>query len=435
MKRHKSNVQIPRELWHNGEGKSVTARERAMAEAKKQMSVFVTGGAEDVGLATVRALLKRGHKVVATACTADGALALRQAGALPVYPDLGRSSEVYSALQMAKADAVVNAIPQFCGGLPHSGEMYAARADQLLRFTKGLTKAAARHGVQRFVSLSFGFLYESGHGAAVEGDHDTHDSEFAPMLAAEAVLKDSGLNGYIVRSGYIYGGNNPSTVALADAIMASRRLPSGELPASWIHEDDLAAVFARLLKADTEGDDIQIINAADDSVRSPDDCAGAVSAALGLGAPRFATAGMFDMLRRKTLRDKLLGREAVISSQKLREEFGWQPRHSSIEAGMEASALTWRMKNAVDSDDYYNVYEDKAALAIESFAYDVALPEPVATAEAPAAEAAAPAPTPVKAAPPPPSDGATPWNEDEAKREERRRKALERKAKRAARGG
>ena len=32
-------------------------------------------------------------------------------------------------------------------------------------------------------------------------------------------------------------------------------------------------------------------------------------------------------------------------------------------------------------------------------------------------------------------EGATPWSEDDAKREERRRKALERKAKRAAKGG
>ena len=85
---------------------------------------------------------------------------------------------------------------------------------------------------------------------------------------------------------------------------------------------------------------------------------------------------------------------------------------------------------------YWNAYEDKAAQAIENFAYDVALPEPVAAAEAPGGEAvAAPAPTPVKTAAPPPSDGPTPWNEDEAKREERRRKALERKAKRAAKGG
>ena len=411
-----------------------------MAEAKKAMSVFVTGGAEDVGLATVRALLKRGHKVVASACTSEGALALRQAGALPVYPDLSRASEVLSALQMAGADAVIHANPQFCGGLPHSGEAYAARSAQLARYSQAVTKAAAKHGVKRFVSLSFGYLYEAGHGAAVEGDHDVHDSDFAPMLAAETLLKDSDLKGYIVRSGYIYGGNNPSTAALADAIMASQRLPAGALSASWIHEDDLAAAFVTLLEAEADSAGVTVINAADDTPCSPDDCAGAVSAALGLGAPRFAAAGIFDMLRQKTLRDKLLGRECVISSRKLRDEFGWQPRHGSLEQGMEASALVWRMKDAVSADDFYNVYEDKAALAIESFAYDVALPEPAAVAEAPAAAeavAAAPAPTPPSevAAAPPPSDGPTPWNEDDAKREERRRKALERKAKRAARGG
>ncbi len=407
-----------------------------MAEANKQMSVFVTGGAEDVGLATVRALLKRGHKVVASACTSEGALALRQAGALPVYPDLGRASDVFSALQMAQADAIIHAIPQFCGGLPHSGAQFAGRGAQLLHFTKAVAEAAAKHGVQRIVSLSFGYLYEAGHGAAVEGDHDARDSEFAPMLAAEAVLKDSGLNGYIVRSGYIYGGNNPATVSLADAIMASRRLPAGTLPASWIHEDDLAAALVTLLEADDQPEGFSVINAADDTVCSPDDCAGAVSAALGLGAPRFAAAGLFDMLRQKTLGDKLLGREAVISSQKLRDEFGWQPRHSGVEPGMEASALVWRMRDAVNAEDFYNDYEDKAAQAIKDFAYDVALPEPVAAAAAePAVAEAVAAPAPVKAAAPPSSDGPTPWNEDEAKREERRRKALERKAKRAARGG
>ena len=407
-----------------------------MSDSKKSMSVFVTGGAEDVGLATVRVLLKRGHKVVASACTSEGALALRQAGALPVYPDLGRASDVLSALQMAQADAIIHAIPQFCGGLPHSGAAFAERGAQLLQFTRAVAQAARQHGVNRIVSLSFGYLYDSGQGAAIEGDHDVHDSEFAPMLAAEAALKDSGLKGYIVRSGYIYGGNNPATVSLADAIMASQRLPAGALPASWIHEDDLAAAFVTLLEADDEPEGVSVINAADDSVCSPDDCAGAISAALGLGAPRFAADGFFDMLRQKTLRDKLLGREAVISSRKLRDEFGWQARHSGIEPGMEASALVWRMQDAVNADDFYNVYEDKAAQAIEDFAYDVALPEPVAAAAAePAVAEAVAAPAPVKAAASPPSDGPTPWNEDEAKREERRRKALERKAKRAARGG
>ena len=140
------------------------------------------------------------------------------------------------------------------------------------------------------------------------------------------------------------------------------------------------------------------------------------------------------MLRQKTFRDKLLERAVVINSGALRERFAWQPKHRSIESGLQASALVWRMKDAIEPDDFYNVYEDKAAEAIEAFAYDIALPEAAAEAEAPAVAqaAAAPEPAAVKAAAPPPSDGPTPWNEDEAKREERRRKALERKARRAA---
>ena len=165
-----------------------------MAEANKQMSVFVTGGAEDVGLATVRALLKRGHKVVASACTSEGALALRQAGALPVYPDLGRPSEVRSALEMARAEAVIHAIPQFCGGLAALPvRLTPGVAINSVHFTEGVAEATAQHGVGRFVSLSFGYLYEGGHGAAQEGDHDAHDSDYAPMQAAEALLTDSGL--------------------------------------------------------------------------------------------------------------------------------------------------------------------------------------------------------------------------------------------------
>ena len=58
---------------------------------------------------------------------------------------------------------------------------------------------------------------------------------------------------------------------------------------------------------------------------------------------------------------------------------------------------------------------------------------PATAAPAPASEAA-PLPA-ASAAPATAAEGATPWSEDDAKREERRRKALERKAKRAAKGG
>lgn len=405
-----------------------------MAEAKQSLNVFVTGGAEDVGLATVRALMRRGHKVVATACDAEGALAVRLAGALPVYPDLSRASEVLSNLQLAKADAVVHAGPQYYGGLPYASSDYAAYTNQLLSYTAAVVQAAKAHGVHRVVSLSFGYLYEAAGGAAKEGDRDARDSDYAPMLAAETILRDSGLNGFIVRSAYIYGGNSAPTSALAKSIKKSRTLPSGAKPASWIHEDDLAAAIVSLLEAEGDVNGVETINAADDAPRSPDEFVVATCDALGLSAPGFASGGFLTGLRQKTFRDKLLEREIVINSDALRDRFAWRPRHGGLESGLEATALTWRMKEAVDADDFYK-YEDEAAQAIASFAYDAALLAPVAVEEKPAAKAEAPVEqaAPVAASAPPPSDGPTPWNEDDAKREERKRKALERKAKRAAR--
>ncbi|MCY4072633.1 MAG: NAD(P)H-binding protein [Chloroflexi bacterium] len=406
-----------------------------MAEAKQSLNVFVTGGAEGVGLAAVRALMRRGHKVVATACDAEGALAVRLAGALPVYPDLSRASEVLSNLELAKADAVVHAGPQFYGGLPHASLDYVPYTDQLVSFTAAVIQAAKAHRVHRFVSLSFGYLYEAAHGAAKEGDRDARDSDYAPMLEAETILRDSGLDGFIIRSGYIYGGNSDPTAALAKSIKKSRTLPSGAKSASWIHEDDLAAAIVSLLEAESNVAGVETINAADDAPRSPDEFVGAMCDALGLSAPGFAGDGFLAVLRQKTFRDKLLEREIVINSDALRHRFAWHPGHSKFESGLEATALTWRMKDAVDADDFYNDYQDKAAEAIASFVYDAVLPEPVPEAEtsAPAPAGASAEPAPAKAAAPPSSDGPTPWNEDDAKREERRRKALERKAKRAAR--
>ncbi len=406
-----------------------------MAEAKQALKVFVTGGAEGLGLATARALMRRGHKVLATAGDAQGALALRLAGALPVYPDLSRASEVLSNLQLAQADAVVHAGPQCYGGPPQANADFSACADQLLSCTAALVQAAQAHGVQRFVSLSFGYLYAAAHGAAKEGDRDGRASDYAPMLEAEALIRDSGLNGFILRSAYIYGGNSSATAALAKSIKNSRRIPSGAQPASWIHEDDLATAIVALLEAEGDVNGIETLNAADDAPRSPNEFVSSMSDAIGLSAPAFAGPGFLPGLRQKTFRDKLLEREILINSDALRDRFGWRPRHKGIESGLEATALTWRMKEAVDADGYYNDYQDKAAQAIAEFAYDAMLPDPEPVAETVAAvpAVAEPAPAPVKAAPPPSSDGPTPWNEDDAKREERKRKALERKAKRAAR--
>ena len=385
-----------------------------MAETNQPLNVLVTGGDRSAGLAAAKALVAAGHRVTASAADPSGALALRQVGALPVFTDLSRASEVRSALQMAKADALLHAAPQAILGIPQAELDFEALGACVLRDTQAVMQAAAEHGVQRVISL----------GGA---------QPLPALPAAEAAAQASGTSGYILRAGYVYGGNSCATTALASEIRRSGRPPSGDLPASWIHEDDLANAMLALLLHDDSPGGVEVLSVAADSTESPNDFAIALAAALGLNAPRFAAPGIFAALRHKSARDELLAREMLVDSRELRERFGWKPRHASIESGLEATALTWRLRDAVDADDFYS-YEDAAAEAIAAIVYDVALPAPAVEEAAPAVQPPAEAaPAPAKAAAPPPSDGPTPWNEDEAKREERRRKALERRAKRAQR--
>lgn len=405
-----------------------------MAESKETFNVFVTGGSESVGLAAVKALLRGGHRVAAATGDAAGALAIRQAGALPVYPDLRREGEVLSSLRMANAEVLVHAAPQILGGIPQPDFNYESHADCLVASSGSVLRAAKMQKLQKVISISFAYLYDAPQGdAAREGAPDMHGSDYQPMLTAEAAWLESGLNVTVLRVGYIYGGGSHATRALAQLVKGSRPLKSGRHQASWIHEDDLAAAIVTLIETKGNQSGAEILNAAADKPQSPNDFAISLSHALGLSAPGFASESLMTRLRGETLRDRLLKRGIVLDSSKIREEYGWQARYADIEQGLEATALAWRMQDAINPADFYDVYEDKAAAAIAAFKRDRALPAPPpAAAEQPAAKVVE-KPAPVKASAPPPSDGPTPWNEDEAKREERRRKALERKAKRAAR--
>lgn len=413
-----------------------------MADEKKTLNVFVTGGDVSVGLATVKALLKNGHHVVATTTDADGALTIRRAGALPVYPDLTREGEIISMLQMAKADVVVHAAPQLFGGIPQSDFDYQTHAEWLVETTNAVVHAAGKNEVNKLISISFGYLYETHHGQAAREDaHTVHDDEYDAMLQAEAAVLDGGVNGYVIRAGYIYGGNSDGTTSVADVVKNSRPVHNGTHSASWIHEDDLANAIVALVEAEDDNDSLaEIINVADDTPHTPNEMAQAIGDVLGFSSVSFASPGLMTIIRGETLRDKLLVREIVLDNSKIKEKYGWQPQHSSIESGLDASALIWRMKDAVDPTEYYSVYEDKATEAIEArqsgqameLPAEVEEEQPAEAQPEPKAEAVAEAP---KASSPPPADGPTPWNEDEAKREERRRKALERKRLRAEKKG
>lgn len=412
-----------------------------MADEKKTLNIFVTGGSEGAGLATVKALVSNGHKVVATTTDADGALAIRQAGALPVYPDLTKEGEILSMMRMANADVVVHAAPQIFGGVPQSDFDYASKLDWLVDTTNAVVHAAGKNEVDKIISISFGYLYDGHHGdASTEDAHTVHDNVYDAMLQAEAAVIDGGINGYVIRAGYIYGGYSTGTSMLADEVRHSRAIHNGKHNASWIHESDLASAVVALVEAESDGDSLsEIINVADDTPQSPNAFAQKLGDILGFTSVSYASPGFMTIVRGETLRDKLLAREVVLDTGKIKSKYGWAPQYATVEAGLDASALIWRMQDATDPTDYYG-YEDKASAAIAERRQQLALGIPAEVEEEEEAPAEA-KPEPKKAAPakaestPPASDGPTPWTESDAKMEERRRKALERKKLRAAKKG
>jgi len=423
-------------LWHNSHISVAERNDREMADDKKILNVLVTGGSEGVGLAVTKALLHKGHNVVATATDADGALAIRRAGALPVYPDLTRAGEVLSALRLAKADVVVHAAPQIMGGVPQSDFDYQAHLGWLVDSTNAVVQAAGQNEVSKIVSISFGYLYDGHHGdAATEDTHTVHDKTYDPMFQAEAAVLDGGIDGYVVRTGYIYGSTSGGTTNLVDKIKASQAIYDGGKPASWVYEGDLANAIITLVEAESDGNSLaEIVNVAGDQVQSPNDFGNILGETLGITGVKFASPGFMMAFREETMRDKLMVREIVLDTTKIKEKYGWQPQYPTIASGLEATSLVWRMNDATTSDDYYNVYEDKAADAILALQSGQALQLPAEVEEVVIEKAVVEKKAPAKAAAPV-LDGPTPSSEGEAKMEARRLKALERKRLRAEKKG
>lgn len=413
-----------------------------MADEKTPLNIFVTGGSTSAGLATVKALVRNGHKVVATTTNADGARAIRNAGALPAYPDLTREGEILSAMRMANADIVVHAAPQKFGQIPQANFDYVGKAQWLVDSTNAVVSAAGRNEVNKIISISFGYLYDVHHGeSATEDGHVVHGKEYEPMLHAEAAVLDGGIDGYVIRAGYIYGGNSMGTTSISEVIRNGHSVPSGKHHAAWVHEDDLAQLIVKLVEAESDKDTLaEIINAADDHPQTPDAFAQLLGNETGITALSYASSGgIMTLIRGETLRDKLLAREISLDSTKARQKYGWKPQYASAEAGMDATSLIWRATEATVYDDHD--YVDKAAEAIAALESGIALalPEEVEE-EAPAKveEKPKPAPKPQASKPAEEPDGPTPWSESEDAMEERRRKALERKKARAekrAQGG
>lgn len=182
------------------------------------MKVFLAGATGVIGRRMVRLLRDGGITVVGTTRTPAKGRALSTLGATPVVVDMFDAEAVARAIDAAEPDVVVHQLTDLpsAPGTPGYAEALARNARLRIDGTRNLMAAAAAAGVGRVVAQSIAFIYAPAPGKLpglrVESDplDDSSDPSRAITIDGvraleRAVLETSGIDGLVLRYGFLYG--------------------------------------------------------------------------------------------------------------------------------------------------------------------------------------------------------------------------------------
>ncbi|MGD5182245.1 NAD(P)H-binding protein, partial [Xanthomonas citri pv. citri] len=153
-------------------------------------TVFIIGGAGNVGRALAAQLAGRGHRVRALHRSTEQAAMLQQVGAVPVAGDLVAMDAHVLAEQLDGSEVLV-----FTAGAGGKGGVEATRAVDGAGLEKAVA-AARLAGVRRLLLVSA--FPEAGRGTVVS---DTFEVYMAVKKAADVHLAQSDLDWVILRPG------------------------------------------------------------------------------------------------------------------------------------------------------------------------------------------------------------------------------------------
>ncbi|MGJ3237186.1 MAG: NAD-dependent epimerase/dehydratase family protein [Anaerolineae bacterium] len=312
----------------------------------QQLTIFITGAGQGVGLAATTLAVRAGYKVIGTTdLGSTGAYRIRHAGGVPIYPDLTRESALYSALQMAKADVIIHAAPQRVNGIPQHTLDYDEAFTWLQASTDALMTAAGRADIQRVIHISAASIYGDTHHEAVKEDAhlDLSNALGKALLEAEETVLDGGVPAYILRAGHIVG-THQAGAEIAKALLAGKGMPSGKHATVWVHEDDVASAALILAERDDDSASGSIYNIAGDETPSPDEFMRQFGETYGTGAPG-ALADFLLQLRTSPTQRALMSFGTLVDTGKAREELGWQPQFTLAKA-LDKMLLLWTAEDA-----------------------------------------------------------------------------------------
>jgi len=177
------------------------------------MRVFLAGAAGAIGRRLVPLLLRAGHEVTGTTRSAATATELARAGVVPAVLDVFDAPALMAAVGAAKPAVVIHQLTdlprQFDPALVVAA--YAKNARIRIEGTRNLIAAAQAAAARRFLVQGIAFAYAGGG----EPHRETDPLNLADPVRSvtvkgaadmeEQVLAAAGLDGVILRYGFLYG--------------------------------------------------------------------------------------------------------------------------------------------------------------------------------------------------------------------------------------
>lgn len=293
------------------------------------MKVFLTGATGIMGRSAIDALHDAGHTVVGLARSAGKAAEVAQRGAQPHQGDLFDRPSLVAG--MHGCDAVANLATRVPVGMRVMMPGAWKANDRIRTFgSHHVVEAAREAGVARIIQQSLSYVYsDRGDDWIDEGSAIDVTGYVEPVVEAEANIEGfirAGGNGVSLRFGRITGAD-PNSAWLLSRARAGK--PTGMGPRDgWchvIHPEDVGTAVVAALTVPSG-----IYNAGAEPVRRGD-LVDVYAQTGGLQSGR-CYGPLFMRLAGKKI--ELLTRSQRVTSQRLADRAGWQPRHPKL-------ALDW----------------------------------------------------------------------------------------------
>jgi nucleoside-diphosphate-sugar epimerase len=226
------------------------------------MRIFLAGAAGVIGRRLTPLLVLMGHQVTGTTRSADKAGQIEAMGGEPVVVDAFNADALAAAVIAARPDVVIHQLTDLpsAPGTPGYEEAQTRNVRLRTEGTRNLMAAVRAAGVRRAIAQSIAFVYAPGAGARHESDPLDTGAEgirahtVAGVMALEdAVLRTPGIDGLVLRYGYLYGPGTwyekpvkpPSIHVDAAAHAALLAVTRGASGIYNIAEDDGAVAIAK----------------------------------------------------------------------------------------------------------------------------------------------------------------------------------------------